>query len=442
MQGSAESFHPFIAAVRPHSGQVECARNILSFLRGSYLARDVREPKDRRREDLIQDRYALRSAPQWIGPQLEDLLLADRQISVELNSSCDNPLVNAASGDILYGCNFQAAAVTSAMEKARLSLQMFGRLIFCQLTEMVDPSLSGGLPANLAADDPSLSFTMKGVDISMAAYMAELSYLANPLSSHVQAAEMHNQSINSMAFASARMSMEATDILSLMCANSLYACCQALDLRVLHCIFLSKAQEALRTLTVRHFSPGLDAAQLDRLLASLEAHIAPNWNSTSKSDLQERCQKLITSLLPLGLEALSSSNGSVVTLTAWKYDAIAVVSNTWNTISEQFSKHQDTDRYLGAASKVLYRFVRNELAVPFHQGFVEHPTVNNNSLDGRPKRTVGGWISIVYEAIQDGRLYAPLMRFAKEHVADVDGAERNGNGVSQPVYGGEDAVGE
>lgn len=228
-------------------------------------------PKNRRREDLIQDRYSLRSAPQWIGPQLEDLLLADQQISIELNSSCDNPLVDTLTRDIYYGCNFQAAVVTSAMEKVRLSLQMPGRMLFAQSTEMIDPHLSGGLPANLAADNPSLSFTMKGVDINMAAYMAELSYLANPMSSHAQAVEMHNQSVNSMALASARMSVDAVDILTKVSACSVYVACQALDLRTLHAGFVSKARDVLSSITARLFSASMEPEQLIPLQSALEA---------------------------------------------------------------------------------------------------------------------------------------------------------------------------
>lgn len=168
--GNSESFHPFIAEVRPHEGQIESARNIFTLLQGSHLAQGIMDKKNRKQSGLIQNRYALRSAPQWIGPQLEDLMLANRQVQTELNSSCDNPLVDRRTEDIYYGANFQATSITSAMEKTRLSLQMFGKLLFSQATEMIDPNLSNGLPTNLVADDPSLSFTMKGVDISMAAY--------------------------------------------------------------------------------------------------------------------------------------------------------------------------------------------------------------------------------------------------------------------------------
>jgi phenylalanine ammonia-lyase len=194
--GTVESFDPFIAAVRPHRGQVEVARNILSLLKGSKLARNEESDGKVGEGHLRQDRYALRTASQWIGPQLEDLILAREQLEVELNSTTDNPLFDVSTRKAHHGGNFQAVAVTSSTEKTRLVLQMIGKLLFAQSTELLDTRLNNGLPPNLAADEPSLSYTFKGVDINMAAYMSELAFLANPVSSHVQSAEMSNQAVN------------------------------------------------------------------------------------------------------------------------------------------------------------------------------------------------------------------------------------------------------
>ncbi|QKX62708.1 uncharacterized protein TRUGW13939_09869 [Talaromyces rugulosus] len=411
LRGSDESFHPFIAQTRPHPGQIESARNIYYFLRGSHLSRDVLEPKNRRREDLVQDRYSLRSAPQWIGPQLEDLLLADQQLSIELNSSCDNPLVDSSVNDIYYGCNFQAAAVTSSMEKVRLALQMFGRILFAQSTEMIDPHLSGGLPANLAADDPSLSFTMKGVDVNMAAYMAELSYLANPMSSHVQAAEMHNQSVNSMALASARMSFDAVDILKKMAACSVYVVCQALDLRSLHIEFVRQASKTIAEITRTFFSSVLETQKLSALQDALELHVGPSWATTSKLDLHVRSELLVTSAVPI---VLSHAVGDVKHISDWQKQTTDAVTNLWNTTFKTFSNAPHTATLLGKGSKVLYEFVRNKLGVPFHEGFVEHPTFDNDTHKGRAKKTIGGWISIIHGSIEDHSIYDGLLGLVEE----------------------------
>lgn len=47
---------------------------------------------------------------QWIGPNLETLELARRQIEIELNSTTDNPLLDVENSRIAHGGNFQAVS--------------------------------------------------------------------------------------------------------------------------------------------------------------------------------------------------------------------------------------------------------------------------------------------------------------------------------------------
>lgn len=205
--GRLDSFDPFFATVRPHSGQREVAVNITAFLKDSQLISSHDGDKEHRVSGdgkLQQDRYTLRTASQWLGPYVEDFSYARQQLEIELNSTTDNPIFNVAEKRVHHGGNFQAVAITSSTEKTRLGLQMIGKLIFAQSSELLDNRQNNGLPPNLAADEPSLSFTMKGVDINMAAYMSELAHLGNPVSTHVQSAEMHNQALNSLALVSAR----------------------------------------------------------------------------------------------------------------------------------------------------------------------------------------------------------------------------------------------
>ena len=163
--------------------------------------------------ELRQDRYALRSAPQFLGPQIEDIISALNTVTIECNSSeyhllsalsptyldlriaTDNPLFNGETGEVHNGGNFQAMAVTNAMEKTRLALHHIGKLLFAQATELMNPSMNRGLPPSLAASDPSLNYHAKGLDIAAAAYISELGFLANPVSTHIQSAEMHNQAV-------------------------------------------------------------------------------------------------------------------------------------------------------------------------------------------------------------------------------------------------------
>ncbi|KAK6199095.1 hypothetical protein LQW54_010077 [Pestalotiopsis sp. IQ-011] len=227
--GTDESFDPFIAEVRPHPGQLDSAQNLFHFLSGSRI---INNEEYIASGTLRQDRYSVRTASQWIGPVLEDFQLAYAQISVELNSVTDNPLIERKTQRILHGGNFQAKAVTSAVEKLRAGLQSLGRMLFSQCTELINPSTNNGLPPNLVADDPATSFLFKGTDIMAAALTSELGFLANNVGSHVQTAEMGNQGINSLALISSRYTLKAVDTFSQLTAAHLVALCQAIDLRV------------------------------------------------------------------------------------------------------------------------------------------------------------------------------------------------------------------
>lgn len=105
MIGMKGSFHPFIAEIRPHPGQLEVARNISAALDGSQLAVDHEDDVDLTKDTgvLRQDRYPLRTSPQWLGPQLENIALARQQIAVELNSTTDNPLIDIKGSTIHHG---------------------------------------------------------------------------------------------------------------------------------------------------------------------------------------------------------------------------------------------------------------------------------------------------------------------------------------------------
>jgi phenylalanine ammonia-lyase len=289
------------------------------------------------------------------------------------------------------------------MEKVRIALQMLGKLVFSQATEIIEPHLNNGLPTNLAPDDTNLSFTMKGVDTNMAAYMAELAYLSHPISSHIQAAEMHNQSVNSMALASSRFSMQAVEILSIMCACHLYVACQALDLRILHLTFMATAVSVLQKLTDSQL-PNLDSDETrDHLLAALDARFRKTWSTTNLLSPAERCVVTVESTVGVVVEFCSKTT-TAQQIQSWKTTAIASLSQAWDDTIASFVKQPTTLQYLGKGSRMLYKTVREDLGVPFHQGLQDHPTAQSQKIGmgGPDKKTISSQVSIIYEAIRRG----------------------------------------
>jgi len=222
MLGSRGSFDPFVGHARPHPGQIESAHLIWSLLSESKFAQgDEVEVKIEDDEGILrQDRYSLRTSPQWLGPQFEDIKRIEETIRIEVNSTTDNPLVepprepggegaysacpdvdpdSRVPGKIHHAGNFQALAVTNAMDHLRLSLSQIGRLMFVQVTEMINPAMNRGLPGNLSGGESALDFGCKGLDIAAASYVGELNALGgmNVGVGNVSA-EMHNQSIKSV----------------------------------------------------------------------------------------------------------------------------------------------------------------------------------------------------------------------------------------------------
>ncbi|KAL8658899.1 MAG: hypothetical protein Q9202_007368 [Teloschistes flavicans] len=290
LQGTTESFDPFLDAVRPHPGQKEAARNIRGFLSGSKLSMNNDGLES---GTLRQDRYSIRTASQWLGPLLEDLDLATQQISIECNSVTDNPLIDIDSehpgrARIVHGGNFQAKAITSAMEKTRLALQSMGQMLFAQCTELINPQTNRGLPPNLVVDEPSESFLFKMVDIQIAALQSELGFLSNPAGTHVQWAETGNQSLNSLGLISARYTHTAVEVLTQLAACHLMTLCQALDLRAMNSRFLETFQHRFRDLVSSTIGPVMMAAPVSdeplNLTPSIKSSSHPSMGGVTPSD--------------------------------------------------------------------------------------------------------------------------------------------------------------
>ncbi|PYI11801.1 phenylalanine ammonia-lyase [Aspergillus sclerotiicarbonarius CBS 121057] len=410
LHGMSESFDPFFAKVRPHLGQTTAANNLYRFLSKSKLLNDGDGFGP---GNLRQDRYSIRTSAQWMGPILEDLELAYQQISTELNSVTDNPLIDTAgdSARILHGGNFQAKSVTSAVEKARQAVQSMGRMLFAQCTELIDPSKNNGLPPNLSADEPSISFTFKGVDIMIAALQSELGFLANPVGSHVQTAEMGNQALNSLALISGRYTLEAVTVLSQMAAAHLVSVCQALDLRVINIQFM----RALKHDFVKIFDESFKVHTAPR--KDLSALSKKVWCAFSKQigelqsvDSCNRFHEAARAILPILLTELPPTDVSSGIIQAWIDHLGSHAVDIYSRTLEAYCRSPDASPYLGEASRKMYAYVRQSLKIPFiTEETLWRPTDANRRQSGEaaapPLPTMGDVIGIAYDAIRRGSLY-------------------------------------
>ncbi len=351
-------------------------------------------------------------------------MLAHQQLAIECNSATDNPLTDP-QGDTLHGGNFQAKAVTAAMEKTRQAVQTIGRMLFTQCVEMINPSTNRGLPPNLVGEDPSTSGIFKGTDIHIAALQAELGFLSAPVN-HVQTAEMGNQALNSLALISARYTHMSVNVLSELAAAHLIAVCQALDLRAMQLDFLDAYRpqfSAVVAQVLRSYSSVDGSSDVhEHLHESLWAGLMKAFDSTTHMDVKARFPAIANALRSVFMDhpSFKSLHNPLQAWDSFTANLQPSLQETWTANRDAYLVHGDASAYLAHASKKLYQFVRHSLGVPFlsTQRILTPYDIESIEADGAGKAqqangtagasvrapTVGSYTGTVHRAIRDGTL--------------------------------------
>ncbi|KAF9244445.1 L-Aspartase-like protein [Melanogaster broomeanus] len=371
LKGSQEPFNSYLhGATRPHPGQVESAANIRRVLLPSKLARPHHVESDPE-ATLRQDRYCLRAVPQWLGPQLEDLQFAQKTLDLELNSTTDNPIVDVQNEYLHHGANFMAMAVTSQ-----------AKLMFAQLTDLLNHSMNCGLPPNLAVGEPSVDYSLKGADIAAAAYLSEIAYLSNPVSTHVISAEMHNQSINSLALISGRYTLEAVKLCSMLMSTHIFALCQAADLRAMEATFRCNCHTLSQYTCDNEFFRLLT----NRLITLL--------NGTTDQDSATRFERVMSDLASTLISLLDDRIiGTEVPLKAinqWRESLARSALHIFLETRESYASFPSSAAQLLGRTGALYTYVREELGVKLHWG---NPTKDNTAIGTEIGKIFHAWNS-------------------------------------------------
>jgi phenylalanine ammonia-lyase len=370
----------------------------------------------------------------------------------------DNPLVDSETNEVHHGGNFQAMAVTNAMEKTRLALHHIGKLMFAQSAELVNPAMNRGLPPSLAATDPSLNYHGKGIDIAAAAYVSELGYLANPVSTHIQSAEMHNQAvkwvfigllvllhiylffeISSLALISARATINALDVLSMLTASYLYLLCQAFDIRALQADFNRAFVPIVEEELFAHFGERLRGRKFSVSQDILKS-MFQTLDSTTTMDAAPRMTKVAGAAVPILVEHLSTDPfADPSALFAIPTFRASVASRATALVVSLRKEYLSGARGRAPASKYLngtrpiYDFVRLTLDIRMHGA--ENESVFANGL-GVEDVTIGQNVSLIHEvrwtyhpsnsirkltaslqAIRDGKMQAVVADLFAWHVS-------------------------
>ncbi|GET43652.1 HAL/PAL/TAL family ammonia-lyase [Microseira wollei] len=234
LNGSNQSFHPFIHQKKPHPGQLWVAESIIELLAGSQLIRDELDgTHEYHGKELIQDRYSLRCLPQYLGPIIDGIEQIGKQIETEINSVTDNPLIDVYNQVSYHGGNFMGQYVGVSMDQLRYYIGILAKHIDTQIALLVTPEFSNGLAPSLVGNQScKVNMGLKGLQISGNSIMSLLTFYGNSIADRFPThAEQFNQNINSQGFNSATLARRSVEIFQQYMAIALMFGVQAVDLR-------------------------------------------------------------------------------------------------------------------------------------------------------------------------------------------------------------------
>ena len=174
LMGSFQPARPEVQALRPYPGALEAARRLRAYSEDSALVASHADC------DRVQDAYSLRCVPQVMGASWDALVHVEAQLAIEINSVNDNPLVFAASDEVVSAGLFHAQPVALAADYLKIAVAEVASLCERRIDRLTDARVSG-LPAVLAAE-PGLESGYMLAQYTAAALVSENKTLCHPAS--------------------------------------------------------------------------------------------------------------------------------------------------------------------------------------------------------------------------------------------------------------------
>jgi histidine ammonia-lyase len=222
LQGSTKPFDPRIHAVRPFAGQTTVAANLQRLLAGSGINAAHADC------GRVQDAYSMRCTPQVHGTARDAFAYGHRTFEIEANAATDNPMVFAATREIVSGGNFHGAPIAVAADLLCLGLAQLATISERRSDRLVNPS-SSGLPAFLTRHGGLQSGLMMA-QVTAAALTSELKTLAHPASVDTIPTSGNREDHVSMSMAAGLKAYRAIDLAHHVIAIEFLCAAQAIDL--------------------------------------------------------------------------------------------------------------------------------------------------------------------------------------------------------------------
>nr|WP_286680557.1 histidine ammonia-lyase [Tepidanaerobacter sp. EBM-49] len=224
LNGVIDAFDENVNLVRPHKGQIECARNMRKLLEGSQFVTHQGNPK-------VQDAYTLRCIPQVHGAVRDALEHIKEIVEIEMNSATDNPLIFPESDVVISGGNFHGEPIAINMDYMGIAVSELASIAERRIERLVNPSLNEGLPAFLV-DNGGLNSGLMIAQYTAASLVSENKTLATPASVDSIPSSANQEDHVSMGTIAARKARRIVENTRNVLAIELLCAAQAIDLRL------------------------------------------------------------------------------------------------------------------------------------------------------------------------------------------------------------------
>ena len=234
------SIDDFMAAplneVRRHHGQQAIAARLRRVAEGSrclqtreHALYDGAHRDEQKFTSKVQPYYSLRCIPQIYGPVAETLEAAGRIIDEELNSACDNPIVDPDTANVYHGGNFHGDYISLEEDKVKIAMVRVAMTAERQLNYLLHDRINELLPPFLNMATPGLDYALQAYQFTATSTTAECHTLAMPNYVHSIPNNHDNQDIVSMGTNTALLTRQVVDNTRQVMAILYVALAQATD---------------------------------------------------------------------------------------------------------------------------------------------------------------------------------------------------------------------
>lgn len=207
------SYDDFMAVpineAKRHPGQRTVAAMMREIVKGSrcVLKRED-ELYDHKHMEVkfghkVQPYYSLRCVPQVLGPVYDEIMNAQKVLLDEMNSSCDNPMVDPDTRNVYHGGNFHGDYISFEMDKLKIAVTKLTMLCERQLNYLFHDKINETLPPFVNMGVLGLNYGLQASQFTATSTTAECQTLSNPMYVHSIPNNNDNQDIVSMGTNSA-----------------------------------------------------------------------------------------------------------------------------------------------------------------------------------------------------------------------------------------------